>query len=490
MFSFVLLVSLSVPCESAFPPRWEHHRIRHSSWTFEYRFYNQTLNHFSSYDQDRKFRQRYLIDRSFWEGAGMRSPIFFFTGAEGGDVALVAGAYGHIREMAQRMRGLVVFMEARFFGKSLPLEPSSTDTPDAKHIGHLSVEQILADYAAIISAVRDELDPSWTCPTITFGGSLAGTLSAMMRLRYPATVDMSLASSAPLLGYPLPQVDQFAWRKQVTMNWESLSTPIQCPIATFVRSGFVALASADPEAVRRAFNTCEEPYAHNWLDVRDVIWGILEGTAEFVYPASTSPIPKMCQAAARVAADPDKSSLDIFAALALTSNPTCLNLTQSRARLQQVDAKGWDYLSCTEIVHPIGCNNVTDFFPPSNWSIKSTGAYCQDKWSTRPINDGLWIPQSFGFAHQARFAKSTSRILFTYGELDPWHVFAIGNQALAPEIPVLMIPGGSHCADMAGNQPLDTPDMKAAREKVEDILDAWIYAVQAQVADATQTIYA
>lgn len=52
--------------------------------------------------------------------------------------------------------------------------------------------------------------PTRAAPVITFGGSLAGTLAALMRLRYPQIVDMAYSSSAPLYGYP-GLTDQFAW---------------------------------------------------------------------------------------------------------------------------------------------------------------------------------------------------------------------------------------------------------------------------------------
>jgi hypothetical protein len=152
----------------------------------------------------------------------------------------------------------------------------------------------------------------------------------------------------------------------------------------------------------------------------------------------------------------------------------CVNLTQFRREQQAPDTLGWDYLSCTEIVHPIGSNNVTDFFPPENWSVASTSADCLGQWSVQPIDNGIWIPTTFGYAEPNTLATSAARIIFAYGELDPWHVFAINKQNLSKELPVIMIPGGSHCADMAGSRKDDTPAMIAARRQEESILKSWM----------------
>lgn len=49
--------------------------------------------------------------------------------------------------------------------------------PQASHVGLLSVEQSLADYAAIIHHLRD-VHSAWGCPLMVFGGSLAGKRDA------------------------------------------------------------------------------------------------------------------------------------------------------------------------------------------------------------------------------------------------------------------------------------------------------------------------
>ena len=92
--------------------------------------------------------------------------------------------------------------------------------------------------------------------------------------------------------------------------------------------------------------------------------------------------------AARAAASPESTGLRIAAAM-LLSDDACVNLTQFRQQQRAPDSLGWDYLSCTEIVHPIGSSNVTDFFPPENWTVASTSAACLEEWNVRPIDGGL-----------------------------------------------------------------------------------------------------
>jgi len=362
-------------------------------------------------------------------------------------------------------------MEARFFGLSFPYGDVDSFDHSRGKIGLLSVEQMLLDYVKIISSVRDEFD-AWDCPAMTFGGSLAGTLTAMMRMKYPNVVDLALSSSCPLKGYPMPGVDQFSWRKRVTDNWIKFAEGQ--PIADMVRGAFAALAAADADAAQEVFNTCEPAYAGNIWDIRDKMWGILEGDAEFVYPPSLSKIPLRVQAAV------NKSGMEVFAAFYnYDGNQPCMNLTAQKLQRQLPDSRSWDYMACTEIVHPIGCNNVTDFFPPDDWTVDGTGDYCQSNWDVRPIDRGTWIPESFGFFHQDRFVAANSRILFAYGELDPWHEFQIAAESLSPDLPVIHIPNGSHCADMSGSSYADTQDMISAREEEERIIAGWLAELKA-----------
>jgi hypothetical protein len=104
-------------------------------------------------------------------------------------------------------------------------------------------------------------------------------------------------------------------------------------------------------------------------------------------------------AAASDAASPPLKHQSIIAALINTPNTSCLNLTEYHEEGNSPGSHAWDYLACTEIVHPIGANNITDMFPPFNWTLQSTidqcnGMFGPPNWHVTPR--ARWIPDSFG----------------------------------------------------------------------------------------------
>lgn len=153
---------------------------------------------------------------------------------------------------------------------------------------------------------------------------------------------------------------------------------------------------------------------------------------------------------------------------------SCLNLTQVRAANARSSA-GWSYLACTEVVHPIGSNNVSDFFPPESWSAEALRASCEPKWGVVPRPRR--IPEAFGLYDLESFKRAHTRILFTYGLSDPWHTLGIGLTNLTAMLPVLTIPEGSHCADMHSASVHDTRAMIKARIRAAEIIRAWLTGV-------------
>ena len=93
--------------------------------------------------------------------------------------------------------------EHRFYGTSNPVGEAPFGQESLRL---LTPQQALADAVGLILAKQREHNctgygtPGY-CPVITMGGPYPGFLSAMMRLRYPAVVDIAYSASAPTLLY-------------------------------------------------------------------------------------------------------------------------------------------------------------------------------------------------------------------------------------------------------------------------------------------------
>jgi len=58
--------------------------------------------------------------------------------------------------MAEQLNGVVVFIEHRYYGKSMPFGDSSFK--DAEHWSYLSSEQALADFAQLVTDTKVSLE--------------------------------------------------------------------------------------------------------------------------------------------------------------------------------------------------------------------------------------------------------------------------------------------------------------------------------------------
>jgi pimeloyl-ACP methyl ester carboxylesterase len=179
-------------------------------------FEEQLVDHFSS--STATFKQRYYENSSSFGGTG--SPIFLVVGGEGAIPPSTGIFYPWVTDvLAPRFKALVIEPEHRFYGES---QPTGEDISN-KALELLTPQQALADMATLILATQSKYNCTAAhkirCPVVTIGGSYPGFLSAAMRLRYPAIVDMAYAASAPLLFYA-QKIDQYAYYEVITKSAE------------------------------------------------------------------------------------------------------------------------------------------------------------------------------------------------------------------------------------------------------------------------------
>ena len=95
--------------------------------------------------------------------------------------------------MARKLGGAVVFLEERYYGKSIPVQQ-----PSQPPFAFLSSVQVIADYALALGFLRRLFN---TTRVLAVGGSYGGMLAAWLRKQHPDLVSAALASSAPMVGF-------------------------------------------------------------------------------------------------------------------------------------------------------------------------------------------------------------------------------------------------------------------------------------------------
>ncbi|KAK4343216.1 hypothetical protein RND71_039032 [Anisodus tanguticus] len=87
---------------------------------YETNYFTQILDHFNYNPQSyQNFQQRYLLNDKYWGGSKNNAPIFVYTGNEG-DIEWFTQNTGFMFEIAPHFKALLVFIEHRFYGKSIP----------------------------------------------------------------------------------------------------------------------------------------------------------------------------------------------------------------------------------------------------------------------------------------------------------------------------------------------------------------------------------
>jgi len=447
---------------------------------YETLWIDQTVDHFS-FHEERTYKQRYLQNSDFFKTKD--SPIFFYTGNEG-PIDSFAANTGLMNEMAERVGALIIYAEHRYYGESLPF---GKDSFTKSNIQYLSVENALADFAAVIVKLRSE---GKTGPVIAFGGSYGGLLSQYIRMQYPNLVHGALAASAPMFWISGMKDSHDFWVK-VTSDFNAYEG-----CESRVREGFTALSKMAQDEkwsdISEIMRTCQPIAGHDdfmhmmgWARNAMVLEAMLDYPypTDFMAPLPGYPIKEACSRAGaadtpadgiREAAgllyngtDPDKfkSCFDIYDEYVYCADPTgCGNGNE---------ALSWDYQCCTQQDLPGGTNGVTDMFPVIKFDPDDRAAYCNKTWGVIP--DRNWLRIKYWSDNLA----ATSNTIFSNGDVDPWGPGGVMKD-IRKDLPAPIVEGGAHHFDLRGTNPGDTASVKKVRSFEETMIKQWIAEYSAE----------
>lgn len=143
--------------------------------SLEYEVYNytQTLDHFNFKPESyMTFQQRYVVTSQNWGGPTNNSPIFLYTGEER-DIMNDVEELGFPHTLAARFNALLVYIEHRYYGTSMPFGSKEEAYKNTSTLGYFTSEQALADYAQIIVDLKKNMSAE-NSPVIAIGASYGG----------------------------------------------------------------------------------------------------------------------------------------------------------------------------------------------------------------------------------------------------------------------------------------------------------------------------
>ncbi|KAF2310045.1 hypothetical protein GH714_006309 [Hevea brasiliensis] len=379
---------------------------------FQTIYYDQTLDHFNYRPESyTTFKQRYVINFKYWGGDNASAPIFAYLGAEAPIDEDLAGI-GFLTENAAQFSALVVFIEHRFYGKSVPFGSFIKALKNANVRGYFNSAQALADYAEILIYLKKKLSAHYS-PVIVIGASYGGMLASWFRLKYPHVALGALASSAPVLYFDniTPQ-DAYFW--VVTKDFREASESCYQTIReSWGEIDKVASLPNGLSILSQRFNTCYP--LKDSSELREFLISIYGNAAQYDAPPEY-PVNMICDAIDEGPFGKDILS-KIFAAVVASSGSNSSACYVNPPYTPSETDLGWEWQTCSEIVHPEGILN-NSMFPPDPFILSSRIKQCKSEFGVVPRPH--WITTYYG-GHDIKLIlqRFASNIIFSNGLRDP-----------------------------------------------------------------------
>ncbi|KAL0537844.1 hypothetical protein IC582_026833 [Cucumis melo] len=427
-------------------------------------YYNQSLDHFNYRPESYTcFPHRYIINFKYWGGANSSAPILAYLGAEGpleGDL----NAIGFMTDNAVRFDALLVYIEHRYYGKSMPFGSREEALKNASTLGYFSSAQAIADYAAVLLHLKQKYHAK-DSPVIVLGGSYGGMLAAWFRLKYPHVALGALASSAPIL-YFEDITPHNGYYSIATKDFREVSETCYETIRdSWSKIETIASKPNGLSILSKEFKTCSPLNSSSQLE--DYLWSMYAGAAQYNHPPRY-PVTRICGGID--GASPGSGIISKVAAgvFAYKGNLPCYNIGPRNDTETDV---GWRWQRCSEMVMPMSTSNDT-MFPPITFDLRSFIDYCYQLYGVSPRPH--WVTTYYGGNDiKLILQRFGSNIIFSNGLRDPYSSGGV-LQNLSDSLLAVHTLNGSHCLDILRANETDPQWLVEQREKEVSIIEGWI----------------
>lgn len=392
--------------------------------------------------------------------------VLFYAGPENA-ANVYTMACTSLMQFAQQLNASgIIAAEHRFFGASWP--DNVTKDNYRAVMSSLTLDNILADYAAIIASFTRQGARYERGKVVVFGGSYGGFLAAMMRIKHADVVVAAVASASPtqLTG---SGVDTGLWYDTVSR----IFTQQDCHCADALTSAFsdlkLALDAGNFTFVQEQLNLCILPSAPLIGEVMIMAMHAAQVIVQFNYPMkAAAKIPFPFQFFCSYLSSrprPTLSDLQLLLDLGYNNSGTlhcfgpkqqqlhipspvllpfrALQLLQRPALHDISFEMSWYYITCTFFGMPIaaGAKSQSFFSFSYPYDLSAINKYCETSlfWSgvtlqpSPPISDSMIL--------------NSSRIIFSNQQLDPVAPFSI-PRSMSDTLLLLTVANASHTQDI------------------------------------------
>ena len=495
--------------------------------------FSQPLNH-TDPSSAPSFDQRYQVLTDYYKPG---SPILFYAGPENAANLCTLRCLA-LPAWAQQMGALVVGVEHRFFGESGPdglIAVSGSDRWEAEAKAEaksatdppwqfLTLENVLADYAAIAESLVGARGAYRDAKVLAFGGSYGGFLSFMLRVRYPSLFFGSLASAAPisLLGSPVIKANPGVWMDTVAAIYQSkrpqcaasVSSTLALLVDLFDQGDQFPLLQSSlsictlPAPARRSSFLFSVAMAFSQITQFDFPWAPSADKIPFPFEAVCDRFEALPRSRADAANQTQSLAALRFAldvAYNATGSATCFRLggsattgaaddlhlhIESRAALSRAQpaevgsgggggvdfARSWFYITCTYFVLPIrgSPSNASIFF-----GFNMTYSSAADDAACTYLFPNTGVKRSQSPPILPSDLSNVSRVIFSNFGNDPVlsvSMSAEDSRAVPRGVVSLVMPQAAHTQDIVAAADNEQSDVVNGRSQELSIMLQWLAA--------------
>ncbi|OHT11120.1 Clan SC, family S28, unassigned serine peptidase [Tritrichomonas foetus] len=413
------------------------------------KFFKQKLDHFNLSDHT-TFDQLYYEDYDYFDSENPR--IILYIGGEAtlsfGDSSIKKGP---IEDLANITHSYFAALEHRFYGISAPKIDLTTEVLTK----YLTSIQALDDLALFLKDRKKVVCKEHTdCPVLIIGGSYAGTLSSMFRMKYPHLANFSWASSPPLtIKLDFPEYDMHVSQaiKNYSEDCHTRSVELMQEIETNADSFNKFRENTNFKKSVDRVSTLSE--------IADLFAGIVQ------YDSRTNAIKDYC--------DRNINTLDDFIQFFNEQDPEpddgdALLLFNSSYN-QPIDYKNsraWTFQTCNEFGW---FQTASGEFRSKEVNIEYYNRICQAAFNLT-VPDVTDMNIRYGLTH-----PQSTNVIFANGLTDPWSIISIPEnyEDVTFQQYNYHIAGGSHCSELSSN-PNESHDLISKRKKMFEIVQEWM----------------